>query len=450
MNFQQYLQAQGMSNNYPHQTLQPAPYLRRTAAQTSPFVSYAPQQHQGIMANTGAQPTFFADEIYHHRDEQALLEEMMHQPVAQPPVTNFGFRPLLPLSPGPMPTNAAPSASIWKTESIAPLVAPGVLGSHVDNAQYAPVFDHDWHRASIDYDASSHGSVDTQATSPLTPATDGSGSFAEHFFRTTQCGANTVADSFATKQNALGLFDARVLHPAAMPTTFAVPRASSYNTSAAFEVPLAQTAHHSSAGPAAFDIQTSSANPAYANHHHHVLPFRPTPIFKRDSFSDELHSLGRTSESDDDNPTPRTPETDEHSSVSSRRSSDSSAVDEVRQQRDPDAYLLSMRRRGISYKDIRRRGGFKEAESTLRGRWRVLTKGKHERVRKPEWTANDDALLLEAVAESMRNPRGGAAPKVAGRKVPWKVVSRRIKENGGTYLFAPATCAKRWDALMDL
>lgn len=56
---------------------------------------------------------------------------------------------------------------------------------------------------------------------------------------------------------------------------------------------------------------------------------------------------------------------------------------------DRDLFLLQSRRSGLSYKEIKRRGGFTEAESTLRGRIRILLKPKHERVRKPQWHQND-------------------------------------------------------------
>ncbi|THC87980.1 hypothetical protein EYZ11_012572 [Aspergillus tanneri] len=53
------------------------------------------------------------------------------------------------------------------------------------------------------------------------------------------------------------------------------------------------------------------------------------------------------------------------------------------------AFLIECKRRGLSYKDIKRLGGFKEAESTLRGRFRTLTKSKEQRVRKPQWQEKD-------------------------------------------------------------
>lgn len=54
-----------------------------------------------------------------------------------------------------------------------------------------------------------------------------------------------------------------------------------------------------------------------------------------------------------------------------------------------DEYLQEARRRGLSYKEIKRRGGFTEAESTLRGRIRILSKPKEMRVRKPQWNHSD-------------------------------------------------------------
>ena len=53
------------------------------------------------------------------------------------------------------------------------------------------------------------------------------------------------------------------------------------------------------------------------------------------------------------------------------------------------ALLIEYKRRGLSYKDIKRMGNFREAESTLRGRFRTLTKSKDQRVRKPQWQERD-------------------------------------------------------------
>jgi hypothetical protein len=60
-----------------------------------------------------------------------------------------------------------------------------------------------------------------------------------------------------------------------------------------------------------------------------------------------------------------------------------------------DEYLQEARRRGLSYKEIKRRGGFAEAESTLRGRIRILSKPKEMRVRKPQWSRSDVSYHLQ-------------------------------------------------------
>lgn len=74
-------------------------------------------------------------------------------------------------------------------------------------------------------------------------------------------------------------------------------------------------------------------------------------------------------------------------------SSQNSATAQATHHRDAkDDFLVRSKLAGMSYKDIRRKGNFVEAESTLRGRFRTLTKNKAARVRKPGWTDNDVCL----------------------------------------------------------
>ena len=54
-----------------------------------------------------------------------------------------------------------------------------------------------------------------------------------------------------------------------------------------------------------------------------------------------------------------------------------------------DDVLIRLRNQGLSYREIKRQTGFAEAESTLRGRIRVLSKPAHQRVRKPTWRRSD-------------------------------------------------------------
>lgn len=56
---------------------------------------------------------------------------------------------------------------------------------------------------------------------------------------------------------------------------------------------------------------------------------------------------------------------------------------------DADRKLIKWRQEGLSYREIKERGGFSEAESTLRGRYRTLTKRREDRPRKPVWRKMD-------------------------------------------------------------
>jgi hypothetical protein len=52
-------------------------------------------------------------------------------------------------------------------------------------------------------------------------------------------------------------------------------------------------------------------------------------------------------------------------------------------------YLLEAKKRGLSYREIKEFGEISDAESTLRGRYRMLTKTADERVRRPIWEEKD-------------------------------------------------------------
>ncbi|KAL4957850.1 hypothetical protein BDW69DRAFT_205548 [Aspergillus filifer] len=115
------------------------------------------------------------------------------------------------------------------------------------------------------------------------------------------------------------------------------------------------------------------------------------------------------------------------------------------------ALLLDYKRRGLSYKDIKRIGGFKEAESTLRGRYRTLTKSKEQRVRRPQWHENDIRLLCEAVSIYSDTARYGDCFTLycsrrpdSEPRVPWKKVAHYIWTHGGSYHFGNSTCKKKW------
>ncbi|KAK7701685.1 hypothetical protein SLS64_010133 [Diaporthe eres] len=108
-----------------------------------------------------------------------------------------------------------------------------------------------------------------------------------------------------------------------------------------------------------------------------------------------------------------------------------------------DEYLVQSKLAGMTYKEIRKNGGFTEAESTLRGRFRTLTKPKEARVRKPEFQEIDDKLLKRAVIKFTKD-----VGEITRDNVPWKLVSEYMSDHGGSYHFGYTTVRKRWEYLM--
>ncbi|KAL6712385.1 hypothetical protein ACN47E_000262 [Coniothyrium glycines] len=116
-----------------------------------------------------------------------------------------------------------------------------------------------------------------------------------------------------------------------------------------------------------------------------------------------------------------------------------------------DRILLNGKARGLTYKEIRKDMiGEAPAESTLRGRYRSLTKERRDRVRKPVWTPRDVQLLERRVAlefdridNTISNPRS-LSVKQRLVKVPWKKVAEHIASNGGSYHFGNSTCKRKW------
>ncbi|CAN9303932.1 unnamed protein product [Alternaria alternata] len=116
-----------------------------------------------------------------------------------------------------------------------------------------------------------------------------------------------------------------------------------------------------------------------------------------------------------------------------------------------DQVLIEGKRRGETYKEIKlKMVGEKPAESTLRGRYRSLTKARKDRVRKPVWTKVDLELLDDAVQQefdriesSLQNPYSLSFDQKI-QKVAWKKVAEFIADSGGSYHFGNATCKRRW------
>ncbi|GAB1735015.1 hypothetical protein NU219Hw_g86t1 [Hortaea werneckii] len=384
------------------------------------------------MANTGFHPSFFAEEMYHHlRDEQYFAQDYNYD--AFTPYhseATVAFRPLLPTNGASTSANVPPFVP-FKAESVSSLPRPGVLAGHVDNSQFLPITDELWDSASIDYDAdaSSPGSDDT-VNSPSTPNTD-SVPFTQVFFQQGH-GGNAVAADFAAKRAADSV-SITPLYPAAAPNPAFWPQLS-YGTAVM----------QSSSPTTAISPNAVMPAPVIPTQDQHVTQ-DPSQFARFLRQENELFDSGESTrnalvEELPDAPASEDDNLSDMADTSSSRSN--SSMDSAARHKWEDELLYREWKKGTPYRRIKAMGKFKVAESTLRGRIRTMTKDKSERVRRPEWTAEDESLLRQAVAHYSREIPVKAR---ASRKLPWLKIAKWIKENGGSYQFASAACSKKWD-----
>ncbi|KAJ5555663.1 hypothetical protein N7535_008097 [Penicillium sp. DV-2018c] len=171
-----------------------------------------------------------------------------------------------------------------------------------------------------------------------------------------------------------------------------------------------------------------SLSPSYPN----PIPTQSLSMYQDPSFTPPLQNQTiLTPSSLSRSPTTSSSEPSPHRSKSQRGIEASIHYSDER-----NAFLIDCKRRGLSYKDIKRIGGFKEAESTLRGRYRTLTKSKEQRVRKPKWLEKDIRLLCEAVALHAERKSSYSSLATVGMgmneppKVSWKKVAEHIWSRG--------------------
>jgi hypothetical protein len=116
----------------------------------------------------------------------------------------------------------------------------------------------------------------------------------------------------------------------------------------------------------------------------------PTPKYREADTSFAMNYPTQYPDLEDfDTPVPSTPGLTSASTTPSAHP----AVRGAQRDTSKDALLVRLRQDGKSYKQIKETGGFDEAESTLRGRYRTLIKPKEARVRKPEWQDRDVSEL---------------------------------------------------------
>lgn len=315
-----------------------------------------------------SQPFSYFEEAMSYPYTQAWSQEQVRHPEA-------AFRPLGSANITLQSATVAPLATIRQEDSLQ-LPAPSVLDHHVDASQYMHFPLQDFARASIDYPSPS--SMESSTSGPRTPNTDQEASFSDPMFE------NEVPLNHTYFLDGVSMVDTkpqRASDPAAgLLWTEHVPDYPMH----VHGLPYASFLHdshqdHAPVSPA--QIPTVRAQiPPYVDPAHEVHGLLPGHPLGHSHEEPVTHFSRATSIATD-------PETD--SEGEDPPTFKTSAINGIVDRRQKDDYLLEMRRKKVSYKDIKRLGGYQEAESTLRGRVRVLTKEKWERVRKPRWNRRD-------------------------------------------------------------
>ncbi|UPK89691.1 hypothetical protein LCI18_000626 [Fusarium solani-melongenae] len=106
-----------------------------------------------------------------------------------------------------------------------------------------------------------------------------------------------------------------------------------------------------------------------------------------------------------------------------------------------DQYLIDRRADGFTYREIKDAGGYKEAEATLRGRWRTLTKDPEQRLRRPVWEQNDLSLLRSVTYRWFKDNN----KRIGDARPPWKILAQEMFDEGASYHFGSGTISKMWE-----
>ncbi|KAK3675293.1 hypothetical protein LTR78_004803 [Recurvomyces mirabilis] len=371
--------------------------------------------------------SFFADETYHLRDEHDVAKDLFHQPLAYQAAPNFAFRPLLGIGLGS--ASGATSAEQPQGLHLSIPGAPLVRADSVDSKQYTPISECDWASAELDSDATSPASATYSADSPATPEFgDHDGGFTNHYFRSGSHINNGLALAWAKSQGrAFGNLTSQLSEARELTPMFEMPQPLSniggghysHGRSLPADVAICWPIDH---GRHRFNVACDNYVPVTAH------SSAPSPGQSSCFIHEDVQSSSNSSSSRKDSTS-----LSEHGSQ--KRISINSSVYAIQER---DAKLGAGKAKGWSYKKIKQHYKLKDAESTLRGRWRTLTKKSEQRVRKPSWEPIDDQLLVEGY-DYYTN--GGST------KIPWKKIGAYIKDSGGLYHFGGATCAKRYREL---
>jgi hypothetical protein len=266
---------------------------------------------------------------------------------------NFSFRPLVPGGYNSSAILLPDPPTPMKIESTPDLPTPAVLSTQVDVSKYEAVQHREWLQALPDYTGISPASASTFESSPVSEGVESFGDLSFSYGSNSWNHGHPNGMQFGRNHSiAPSITDGSSASPALSYDGFNQPYGSMSWSTSMFGQP---------------DVVPPSRFHQYQPiYHHQPVAAAPEEIERPLSqHSDRALTF-----------------------VPTMRSRQVTADDEAYVKR-RDKMLIDLRRKGHSYKEIKRLGRFKEAESTLRGRLRTLTKEKSERVRKPKWNRRD-------------------------------------------------------------
>jgi hypothetical protein len=332
------------------------------SAHTPVFPTQAPLAHPHARHSFPGQ-SFFIDEYFNYDAAEATLYNP-RQPV-QPQDTIS--RSMGPLAPPRAPTSLPLVANnVTASQTVAPRLDIPIMPlvhTNVDTKMFEPVEPEHWQRASLDF--SGGNELDAFATSPSSTIDTSCGPLTPHdnsgFLEATLCRiSHDLSSSFDSSGTDMFEEQGRDTKFPSFSDVGSASGAQFVNQSEYAGLPFT-----GSSFGGLRDLQLNEG------------PFRDVdglpPVFPNVAPNSEEHDNSVINDT-----VPKTKR---------RRSSERERETLMRERRDQ--YLLDRREEGYTYKDIKVMGNFSEAESTLRGRVRVLTKDRSERVRRPVWTESD-------------------------------------------------------------
>jgi hypothetical protein len=321
-------------------------------------------------------PSFFEDCLSYRPEEEALYNPMHRYPV-QNNITRSMDVLTMPFAPTnfPSPSNDITVGQKVELQNDVPIMP--LVQTNVDTAQFDPVKCDDWRKASIDM-----GLTDDEfATSPESSNDTSYGPF-------TPTGDDKRFADFASR-------------------SFSTNLSSSFdNSGAGMFGDLGDLSCHLNFSPVGNPGSSIGSQFGSQGSHFAGLPsegsrFGELPLNQGafrgiDRLPPTLPAVPQGSHEHGGSGTSRVT-----TKIKRRRSSEREEKAISRDEKDQ--YLLDRREEGYTYKEIKVMGSFSEAESTLRGRVRVLTKDRCDRVRKPVWTDRDVCIDPDRLPKSYAN-----------------------------------------------